>query len=95
MNHRKELRIDVFLYFLVWLSTTNLNFWPVVTFTIFFALRMWYPDILDEIQREIEREPKKERATMYSEEVFFSPSENNLNFEDVNDFPAQDEEKEL
>jgi len=56
---------------------------------------MWYPDILDEIQREIEREPKKERATMYSEEVFFSPSENNLNFEDVNDFPAQDEEKEL
>jgi len=64
--------------------------------TIFLALRMWYPDIVAEIEKELDREDKPiERVPQYSEEVFnVVAPENSFVFDDTNDLPPQDEEKD-
>ena len=51
MDQVKELRIDLLLYFVLIFGS---NFKPItiVFFTVFFALRFWYPEML--VQMEID-----------------------------------------
>ena len=82
MNQTKELRIDVFLYFIIvfgpMLSTAT-----IVFFTTFFALRLWFPDILAELERveddEDEPLPNKDNFHLAPE----TPSI--FHFSDIND----------
>lgn len=83
MDHLKELRIDIFLYFILALGH-RFSVAVIIFFTTMFAMRLWYPDILAEIERDIVEDT---RAPRYSEVEI-----NDFKFEDANDI-QQNEEK--
>ena len=68
MDEIRELRLDLFCYFL--LFSTHLPLWILTTVTIIFFMRMWWPNIVAEIEEEMNQDDKPiERATQYSEEM--------------------------
>ena len=80
MDHSLELRIDLFLYFLIAFGD-RFSGPGVIVFTTFFALRIYFPDIVKELEKEITKEitedtPKVVRAPQYSEVEI-----NNFSFE--------------
>ena len=101
MDEARNIRIDLLIYFLIYLSLP-LPFWWVCSITVFLCFRVWYPDILKEIEREMATQDEPLNSPpLYSEDEdfrvdrpeFFEPS-NTFNFEDANDLPPQDEEKD-
>jgi len=58
MENLKQLRIDLFLYFTVY-SALPLPNWSIVALTAFFAMRLWAPDILLELERELDAEDEE------------------------------------
>lgn len=96
MDEARNIRIDLLIYFLIYLSLP-LPFWWVCSITVFLCFRLWYPDILKEIEREMETQDEPlNRPPLYSEDEDFRipHPDNTFSFEDVNDLSSQDEEKE-
>ena len=56
MNQIKELRVDLFMYFVLFI-TSPLPVWLIISFTVIWCLRIWWPDILIKIDEELEQEP--------------------------------------
>jgi len=86
MDQTKELRIDLFLYFVVVFGHL-FTFASIIGFTTFFALRLWFPDLLAEFEREIAEEIHIEEPVAHEVEV------NDFTFSGTNDLSEQDCDK--
>ena len=79
MDQLKELRLDIFIYFILLATSVPLHI--IIMITVVFTLRFWYPEIVAEIQREIEEFEDDEKKT-YEEAGSFE-------FEGLNDLESK------
>ena len=57
MDHLKELRIDLFFYFVL---TAHMPWEVLSILTAFFFLRLWFPEVLVMWEKEIQLEIEKD-----------------------------------
>ena len=85
-----KLRQDIVLYLAILLLQPQ-TLWINVLIILAAQLRVCWPELLEELDREIDEDTERENVPRYSEEVFDS-SINSFDFSGVNDLSDNNKE---